>query len=162
MREWIDETRMWSHQTTGAQTPRKKRSVVTTGRTALIGVAVCLMATAADLAAHHSFTPAFNPQVPVGLTGVVTRVEWTNPHVRFSVDETASTGAVTTWRFELGAPRVLLELGWTRTSLAPGDTVTVDGLRARDGTHHARVIAVTLGNGQTVFADDATTRSRGR
>jgi len=151
---------MSSHHTTGAQTART-RSMITTGRAMLIGVSALAMATASGLAAHHSFTAAFDANAPVDLRGVVTSVEWTNPHVRFSLDETASTGTTTAWRFELGAPRVLLEQGWTRHSLAPGDIVAVEGLRARDGTHHARVVRVTLENGQTVFADDPGTRDPG-
>ena len=132
--------------------------VIITRPTALIAVAAGLIAATGDMSAHHSFTAAFDAKAPVILTGVVLRVEWGNPHVMFSIDETASSGAVTTWRFELGAPSVLLQRGWMRTSLKPGDTVTVDGWRARDGTHYARVVSVMLGNGRTVFANDATNR----
>jgi hypothetical protein len=132
--------------------------VIIARSTALMAVATGLIAATGDISAHHSFTAAFEAKAPVILTGVVLRVEWKNPHVMFSIDETASSGAVTTWRFELGAPSVLLQRGWMRASLKPGDTVTVDGIRARDGTHYARVVSVTLGNGRTVFANDATNR----
>jgi hypothetical protein len=133
--------------------------VVMTRRVVLIAVAVGLIVATADMSAHHSFTAAFDGKAPVVLTGVVVSIEWGNPHVMFSMDETTSSGAVTTWRFELGAPSVLLQRGWMRTSLTPGDTVTVDGLRARDGTHYVRVVAVRLGSGRTVFANDASNRA---
>jgi len=126
--------------------------------TVLITAAVSFIAATVDVPAHHSFTAAFDAKAPVVLTGVVTRVEWANPHVLFSIDETASSGGATTWSFELGAPSVLLQRGWRRTSLKLGDIVTVDGLPARDGTNYARVVSVTLGSGQVVFANDATNR----
>ncbi len=161
MREWIHETRMRSNQTSDAQTRRNGGFVIMT-RYLLIAAAASVMATPAGVSAHHSFTGAFDANAPVVLTGVVTRVEWANPHVLFSIDEAAPSGAVTTWRFELGAPSVLLQRGWMRTSLTLGDTVTVNGWRARDGTHYARVVSVRLGNGKTVFANDATNRGSTR
>ena len=133
--------------------------VIMTRRTWLIAVAAGLIVATGHMSAHHSFTAAFDGKAPVVLTGVVVSLEWGNPHVMFSMDETAPSGAITTWRFELGAPSVLLQRGWRRTSLKPGDTVTVDGLRARDGTDYARVVSVTLGSGRTVYANDETNRA---
>lgn len=131
-------------------------------RLRLVVVTLHLLSVSAVLSAHHSFTAAFDAQAPVLITGVVTRVVWANPHVMFSIDETGADDTVTTWRLELGAPSVLLQRGWARTSLAIGDTVTVDGLGARDGSYNARVTSVTLKSGHTLFAGDGTTRGSPR
>lgn len=124
-------------------------------------VVVSLLAVSTGMSAHHSFTAAFDAKTPVAIRGVVTHVVWANPHVMLSIDETEDGGAVTTWRLELGAPSVLLQRGWKRTSLTPGDTLTVNGVRARDGTHQARVVSVRLRTGQTLFANDATNSDSG-
>jgi len=117
-----------------------------------------LLATPAGLSAHHSFVAAFDAKAPVVITGVVTQAVWANPHVMLSMEETDVGGAVTTWRLELGAPSVLLQRGWTRVALRPGATLTVHGMRARDGTSFARVVSVRLESGQTLFANDASNR----
>ena len=124
----------------------------------LIAVATSLSAMAASVSAHHSIAVAFDAKTPVVITGVVTHVVWANPHVMFSIEGADTGGAVTTWRLELGAPSVLLQRGWRRTSLTPGDTLTVHGVRARDGTYFARVVSIRLKTGQTLFANDATNR----
>ncbi|MDA1184020.1 MAG: DUF6152 family protein [Acidobacteria bacterium] len=132
---------------------RRRRPVV---------VAMSLLAMSAGLSAHHSFTASFDARTPVVITGVVTHVVWANPHVMFSIAETDTGGAVTTWRLELGAPSVLLQRGWRRASLTPGDTLTVHGVRARDGTYFARVVSIRLKTGQALFANDATNRESPR
>lgn len=131
-------------------------------RMLLVTVAATLLVTSGDLSAHHSFTASFDATTPVAITGVVTHVVWANPHVMFSIEATDTGGAVTTWRLELGAPSVLLQRGWTRTSLTPGDTLTVHGMRARDGTDFARVVSIRLKTGQTLFANDASNRGAPR
>jgi hypothetical protein len=116
----------------------------------VFAVASLLMATRTS--AHHSFAVMFDSNRPLLLTGVVTTVEWANPHVLFSIDVSDSTGAVTDWNFELGSPNVLLQRGWTPTSLNLDDTVTVDGYGAKDGSHYGSVVAIELGDGRKVFA----------
>ena len=118
----------------------------------LVFAVTSLLLVAARAPAHHSFTVLFDSNRPVLLTGIVTTVEWTNPHVLFSLDVKDQTGAVTAWNFESGSPNVLRQRGWTRTSLSLGDTVTVDGFRAKNGSRFAVVVAVELSNGRTVFA----------
>ena len=103
--------------------------------------------------AHHSFAAEFDANNPINATGTVTRVEWTNPHTWFYIDVKDETGKVTNWGFEMGSPNELMRAGWTRNSMKPGDVVTVDGSRARDGSSHANARAVTLkGTGQRLFA----------
>lgn len=102
--------------------------------------------------AHHSFATQYDADAPVALTGVVTRVEWTNPHARFYIDVQADDGSVVNWNLELASPNVLRRNGWLRNSLGEGDVVTVEGSRARDGSHMANARTVTLADGKQVFA----------
>jgi len=114
------------------------------------GVAVA--AWAAPLDAHHSFAAEYDASKPVILKGVVTRVEWTNPHARFYIDVKDETGNASNWNLELASPNVLVRNGWTRKALAIGDEVTVEGAAAKDGTHMANARSVKLSDGRRVFA----------
>src|SRR6266571_1182589 len=84
--------------------------------------------------AHHSFAAEYDASKPVTLNGVVTRIEWTNPHARVYVDVKDESGTVTSWNLELASPNALRRLGWTRDFLQVGGTVTVFGSLARDGS----------------------------
>ncbi len=100
--------------------------------------------------AHHSFAAEYDSTKPLKLTGAITRVEWSNPHVYFYIDvKDAETGRVANWAFEMGAPAVLQKRGWTRSSMQIGDVVTVDGTRAKDGGTHGNARSVTLTNSGT-------------
>src|SRR5260370_28206597 len=77
--------------------------------------------------AHHSFAAEFNAQKPLNLSGVVTKIEWMNPHTYFYVDVTEPDGTVVNWGMEMGSPNGLMRQGWTRNTLKVGDLVTVDG-----------------------------------
>src|SRR6187399_927174 len=90
-----------------------------------------------DVQAHHSFAAQYDASKPVTLKGVVTKVEWTNPHARFYVQVRDASGALTDWNLELASPNVLVRNGWTRKSLKVGDEVTVEASRAKDGTNMA-------------------------
>jgi len=96
--------------------------------------------------AHHSGAAVFDNTKKLNLTGVVTKVDWTNPHAHFFIDVKDSTGKVTNWNFELASPSILTRNGWSRHSLKEGDTVTVTGSQARDNT--------TLGIAQSIVFPD--------
>jgi hypothetical protein len=119
-----------------------------------IGIAVATFLTGAvSLAAHHSFTAEYDANQSLAITGVVTRMDWTNPHSRLYLDVKDGKGVVTKWSFELGGPLTLTRLGWTRDSVKPGDHVKVQGFRAKDGS--------LTGNGRTVtLSDGRMLRSR--
>ena len=87
------------------------------------------------------------------MTGVVKKVEWSNPHIWYFVDVKDETGKVTTWGFSGGAPGMLARRGFTKNTLKPGDVVTVRGSRAKDGSNNASGGRVTFADGRQVFAN---------
>ena len=104
-------------------------------------------------AAHHSFPAQYDIDKPISLTGKVTKVEWTNPHIFIYADVTDASGAVASWAFEMGGPNALLRQGWKRDSLKPGDSVTFEGSLARDGSKLVNARSVTMAeSGRKMFA----------
>lgn len=96
-----------------------------------------VLASAMPVLAHHSFAAEFDATKPVNLTGVVTKVEWMNPHTYFYIDVKDESGKVTNWACEMGSPNGLTRQGWTRNTLHVGMVVTMDGTRAKDNTFRA-------------------------
>ncbi len=125
-----------------------------------LGLSVALMMAGPALA-HHSFAGEYDAAKPITLTGVVTKVEWTNPHARFYIDVKGPDGKVTNWNLELASPNYLKRQGWSSTSLKSGDTVTVEGSLARSGAKMANARTVTLADGHRVFARDPQTTGSG-
>jgi DNA/RNA endonuclease YhcR with UshA esterase domain len=112
----------------------------------LAGLAVSL-----PLVAHHSFSAEYDASKPVKVTGVVTKVEWLNPHIWFYVDEKDGNGNVTHWAFSGGAPGQLMRRGIMKSVIQPGMTVVVEGFRAKDGSNNANGTKVTFPDGRQVF-----------
>jgi hypothetical protein len=113
---------------------------------------VPLLALAAlPLAAHHSFNSMYSDDKPVTLVGVVTKVEWVNPHAHFNLDVKDASGKVTNWTLELAAPNALIRGGvFTRASLKEGDQVTVQGFRGKDDSNIAATTSVILADGRVL------------
>src|SRR5215470_2579248 len=121
-------------------------------RPAWIIAAALIVAAAAPVFAHHSFAAEFDASKPINLTGSLTKLDWINPHARLFIDVKGSDGKVTNWEIELGAPAILIRNGWTKNSLKAGDTVTVTGSLAKDGSNLGNASRVTLADGTRVFA----------
>lgn len=116
-------------------------------------VSVLLSCSATAALAHHSFAAQYDPDKPITLTGIVTKVEWTNPHARFYVDVEDQNGNVINWNLELASPNILVRNGWTRNFVEPGDQVRVEGTLARDGTNMANALLVFLADGTRVMGN---------
>ena len=115
------------------------------GAVALLVTATVLVASARPVLAHHSFAAEFDSSKTVDFTGVVTKVEWMNPHVYFYVDvKDPKTGKVQSWGCEMGSPNGLTRLGWTRNTLKIGMIVRVEGAAAKDGSNVANASNVTV------------------
>ena len=110
----------------------------------IAGLSVIL--TAAPLLAHHSFSAEYDSKKPVQMKGVVTKVDWMNPHVWFYLDVTDEKGAITNWGFEMGPPNGLERAGWNRNTMTVGDEVTVDGSMSKDGSKQVNARSVTMTN----------------
>ena len=107
--------------------------------------------------AHHSFAAEYDSNKVVKVTGIVKKVEWTNPHSRMYLEAKDAHGVVTLWNFEFGSPNHLFRAGWTRNTVKEGDQITVEGFAAKDGSHLAQTREVTLADGRKVpgFASGA-------
>jgi len=110
---------------------------------------------ALPLLAHHSFAAEYDDSKPVQVSGVVTRVEWQNPHIWFYVDSKDESGKVTHWAFSGGAPGQLMRRGIYKDVIQPGMMVHVDGYRAKDGSNNANGAKVTFPDGRMVFTASA-------
>ena len=117
----------------------------TTLRTALLALMANLLIPALPVAAHHSFPAQYDVDKPITLTGKVTKVEWTNPHIFIYIDvPDEATGEMVNWALEMGGPNSLLRLGWKRDSLKTDDLLTVEGSLARDGSHLANARTILM------------------
>lgn len=127
---------------------------------ALLAIATPLPLLPAPVAAHHSFAAQFDGDKPVVLTGVITKVDWRNPHIWVYFDVRDADGQVTRWECEGGAPNALTRQGWSRAHLKLGEELTVEGWRAKNGTNtcNARTWRV---NGQTVLAGSSNSSAGG-
>jgi hypothetical protein len=105
--------------------------------------------------AHHAWSAEYDSTVQKELSGEVTRVEWTNPHVRFYIDVEDENGVVTHWDLELQSANTLTRNGWTRRALSVGDEVVVDAYMARDGSNRGNARGnLRLADGRQLFAGE--------
>lgn len=124
-----------------------RKLILATTATGLLG--------AGAVSAHHSFSAQFDREQTVEFSGMVTGVDWTNPHARFYVDGTdpdIEGSEVFHWNIELVSANVLMRQGWRRDSLKAGDQVTVLATRARKDPHVVNATSVVDANGDRLFS----------
>ena len=130
---------------------------------ALFSSAVGFLLAAPAVIAHHSFAAEFDANKALTLKGIVTKIEWANPHTYFYVDVTNPDGKVVNWGMEMGSPNGLMRQGWTRNTLHVGDEVTVEGSQAKDGANVGNARVVTLAaSGKRLFAASSQTDPQSR
>ena len=109
------------------------------------------------LLAHHSFSAEFDANKTVTLKGVVSKVEWINPHTWIHIDVKQPDGTTVRWMIEGGTPNTLLRNGLKRDSLPAGTEIVVDGYRAKDGTNRANGRDLTFPDGRKLFVGSSGT-----
>ena len=120
---------------------------------------VWVLAAVAPVFAHHSVQAQFDLDKPIQLKGTVAKVEWINPHSYLFIDVTDASGKLKHWAFEMAGPGALRKAGLSRADrggLKAGDTVTVNGVLAKDGTDSGLIKTITLADGRvfTIWTDD--------
>jgi len=94
--------------------------------------------------AHHAFATEFDALKPTTMKGIVTKIDWANPHVWFYINVKTESGVIENWGFEMGGPNSLRNSGWTRETMKIGDEVIVEGSLAKNGSHNVNAKSVTM------------------
>ena len=123
----------------------------------VVGVGLGLFLVGASVQAHHAFAAEFDASKPVRLRGIITKMEWINPHSWLHLDVEKDDGTVESWMIEAGPPGALVRRGWSRESVIPGTEVLVEGYQAIDGAFRANGRDVTFPDGRRLFAGSSGT-----
>ena len=140
-------------------------------KTRILAIAMLLvgLTTSLQALAHHSFAAEFDGDKKFVLHGVVTKVDWTNPHTYFYMEVQGKKG-METWALEMGSPNGLMRRGWTKDTLTVGTEVIVNGAQARDGSFKGNAQSVILadtckrlfaGSSQTDYVEDDSAKVEG-
>ncbi|MCU1336553.1 MAG: hypothetical protein JWO19_2134 [Bryobacterales bacterium] len=121
------------------------------------GLLLAVLMAVSPLRAHHAFAAEYDAKKQVKLEGVVTQMEWINPHAWIHIDVTGPDGKVTSWMVEGGSPNILLRRGFTKNSLEKGQKISVDGFQAKDGSNRANGSNITYPDGKKLFLGSSGT-----
>src|SRR5580704_3337292 len=113
---------------------------------------ILFAAAVVPMEAHHSFAAEYDATKAVRITGVISKVEWTNPHSYLYIDVKDDHGNLSTWTCEGGAPNTLSRRGFRKNSIKIGDTATIDGYGAKDGSHLMEARRITLSDGRSFYS----------
>jgi hypothetical protein len=126
-----------------------------------IVAAALIAASGAALAAHHSFAAEYDANQPITLQGQIARIDLVNPHAWLYLEVKDADGKVVRWNVEMGAPNNLIRRGVTKATLPIGETVTVDGYRAKDGTPTVNGRQIKMADGRMLFTGSSNTGAPG-
>jgi hypothetical protein len=113
--------------------------------------ALALLLTSLPASAHHSFAAEYDSKDLITLTGVITEVDWTNPHTYVHVNVKDATGKVTDWALEGYPPNTLKRTGFAKAALKEGDTITITAYKSKDGSHTGAGREITFSDGSKKF-----------
>jgi hypothetical protein len=117
---------------------------------------VMLLVSETPILAHHAFAAEFDAKKPVTLQGVVTKMEWINPHSWLHIVVKTPDGKVENWMVEGGPPNALFRRGLKKDVLLPGTEIAVQGFRAKDGSNRINGSFVRL-DGKKLFMGSSGT-----
>jgi hypothetical protein len=131
-------------------------------RASIAVVSALVFTVAAPLVAHHSISAEFDQSKPVTFTGIIKQVDWMNPHIYTHVETKGPDGKMVVYKVEGGPPNSLFRQGWRKDTLKTGDTVTVNGIRAKSATSmNIGVATITTSDGKRVFGGGGGGGGRG-
>jgi hypothetical protein len=122
-------------------------------RASLAAICAFVLLVSAPVVAHHSISAEFDSSKPITFTGIVKKVDWTNPHIYTHVETKGPDGKTVVYKVEGGPPNGLFRQGWRKDTLKVGDTVTVTGIRAKIATSpNIGQATITTSDGKRIFS----------
>lgn len=127
----------------------------------VVGFGLFIASAAVPVWAHHAFSAEFDPAKHLKFTGVVTKMEWVNPHVWIHVDVKMPDGTVESWAVEGGTPSALYRRGLTRAAVPVGAEILVDGYGAKDGSNRMNGRDLKFADGRAFYLGSSGTGAPG-